>query len=367
MTDLLVFWPLIVLSSAYLLLHIAVCKGLNGPAAPKYSGPVRPISVIIAARNEERNIEPLLRSLTAQDFPSDAYEIIIVNDRSEDGTAALVRAAAATAPNIRLIDIRENTSGMPNKKHALQRGIEAARHELLAFTDADCIVPAGWLTGIHEAFTDEVGLVAGYSPYVEGTVNTFLRYEEMKNSLYAAAAVPFGQAFMCTGRNIAYRASVFREVDGFARIAHSVSGDDDLFLQLVERTTSWQIRYTTDPGCAVRTLPPDSFGQFIHQRTRHVSASSYYPVTIKAAYAVSHLFHLSLMSALLFTPVTGMVCLALKFITDGAAVSIAMKRFEERFSVLQFYYSEILLVLYTFLIAPLGFFRSFSWKGASSQ
>ncbi|MFZ4620387.1 MAG: glycosyltransferase, partial [Bacteroidota bacterium] len=130
-------------------------------------------------------------------------------------SAAIVETFQKGSANIRLLTIEANTTDMPNKKNALRTGITEAKNDILVFTDADCVAGKGWLRSISEAFTENIGVVAGYSPYGKENTSSFLRYEENKNSLFAAGAVELDHAYMCTGRNFAYRRSVYNEVGGF--------------------------------------------------------------------------------------------------------------------------------------------------------
>lgn len=356
------FWILSFFGSLYIILHWMLWNGSKRLFRPNHQGPLHALSVIVAARNEEKNIGSLLDSLTSLQYPTEKFEIIIVNDRSTDSTADVVESFRKTNSQIRLITIETNTSEMPHKKNALRAGITEAKFEILVFTDADCVVGKEWLRSISDAFTEETGVVAGYSPYHAGSSSAFLRYEENKNSLTAAFAVGSGHAYMCTGRNFAYRKKVYKEVNGFERIKQSISGDDDLFLQVVQRVTEWKIRYMTAAESFVRTIPPDSFRQFVNQRTRHVSASSYYPRTIQTGYGIMHLFHLAIITALFISPFYGLVALMVKLNVDGAFIAYGKKIFGEEFTLSDFVRSELLLVLYTFLIAPLGLIRTFDWK-----
>jgi cellulose synthase/poly-beta-1,6-N-acetylglucosamine synthase-like glycosyltransferase len=366
MTESLFFWFLIVLSAAYAALTLFLLHGTSRLRYPKYAGTLHKLSVIVAARNEARHLRDLLTSLVHQNYPAGSFEVIVVNDRSTDDTASIIASFRNAHPFVRQIDITENRSDMPNKKNALRKAISESTFDILVFTDADCIAPASWLRSVSDAFTDDVGIVAGYSPYREGTAGPFLRYEEMKNSIIAAAAVGAGSAYMCTGRNLAYRKSVFEVVGGFEPIKHSVSGDDDLFLQLVQRSTPWKIRYMTGPESYVTTLPPQNLSQFFHQRVRHLSASSSYPRTVHIAYGISHLFHLVLIAGFFISPLISVAALAAKYSLDGLLAATAIKLFDERTSVAGFFMFEPMLVLYTFLIGPLGFFKPFQWKGTVS-
>ncbi len=327
----------------------------------------QPISVIVAARNETASIGTLLESLIKQDYPSEKFEIIIVNDRSTDSTAAIIESFSKQHSKIRSIYIESNDSDMPHKKNALRKGIAQSSFDILAFTDADCIVPKHWLNEISKQYSSNVGVVAGYSPYIDNTANSFLKYEEYKNSLIAASAVELNNAYMCTGRNLSYRKSVYHEVGGFEEIKNSISGDDDLFLQLVQQKTRWIIRYMIAPESYVRTIPPASFSQFVHQRTRHVSASKYYPLRIKLGYSSLHVFHLCLILGFFYTPFISLIVLLVKFNIDAIFIAKGESIFQEKFSLFEFVTDESLLILYSFGIAPLGFVRTFDWKGSSNR
>ena len=99
------------------------------------------VSVIIPARNEEKNIGQLLEALRQQDFPAEKLEIIVVDDHSEDQTAAIARSFL----NVRVLPFREE--GLNSyKKKALEKAVAAACGELIVCTDADCIPTKEWLS-----------------------------------------------------------------------------------------------------------------------------------------------------------------------------------------------------------------------------
>ena len=326
-------------------------------------------SIVVAARNEERHIAALLDSLLQLEYPKDHFEIIIVNDRSTDATHKILDEYLHRTENMSVVTITDNMSDMPHKKNALRHGIAVSRNEVLAFTDADCIVPPGWLQELSKQFTDSVGAVAGYSPYRfrhRHFANLFLRYEEYKNSLIAAAAIGLGRAYMCTGRNFAYRKKVYDEVGGFEKIKHSVSGDDDLFLQLVRTTTRWEIRYMTSSESFIETRPPESLSQFIQQRTRHISASKYYVVDSTTAYGISHFFLFLIILLLFVEPIAGLIFLLFRMNLDAIFIAHGSRLIQAQVRVTEFVLNEIGLAFYTIIIGPLGFFKKFKWKESTS-
>ena len=358
---------LILLCFAYACIYFFVWRGLKAIHHP-LTEKQHSFSIIVAARNEERTIDALLASLVNQQYPQEKFEIIFANDRSTDETQSIAEKYSEKYSSVKIVSITENNTDMPNKKNALRQAIASAKNEILAFTDADCIVPPTWLAEISKHFTDDVGVVAGYSPNKfaaeKPVFNTFLRYEELKNSLWAAAGIGLNQAYMCTGRNFAYRKTVYTEVGGYEKIKHSISGDDDLFIQLVQREADWSVRYMTSLHSHVYTYPPQSFSQFVNQRIRHISASRYYPIKMKIVFSIYHLFTISTLVALFFIPLSALIFLMVKFNFDALMIAKGKEIFSEEFSVIEFYRSELLFILYSFGIGPLGIVKNFTWKGA---
>jgi glycosyltransferase involved in cell wall biosynthesis len=107
-------------------------------ALPAYQGQAPLVSLVVAARNEERNVEAAARSLLAQRYPS--LEIIAVEDRSTDRTGAILDALAAVEPRLRVIHVTTLPPGWLGKNHALSVGATATRGDWLLFADADVIM-----------------------------------------------------------------------------------------------------------------------------------------------------------------------------------------------------------------------------------
>lgn len=337
------------------------------------------VSIIVAARNEESNLVRLIPALNRQVYPS--FEIIIANDRSNDATAQILEDFQRRTPNLKVVNISEITSGLPPKKNALAEAIKVSKGELLCFTDADCLPGERWISELVSCFSPEVGLVVGYSPYVESLdsgntrktlfkkiLEKFVAYEELKAAAWSAGSIGLGKGWLCTGRNLAYRREVYDKVGGYEQIRHSVSGDDDLFLQLVRRQTQWKIRYSTSPFTFVPTTPPPSFGIFVEQRKRHFSAAKFFPFSMKLFFFLFHLANFTLFAAFFATfflgPsfLVGIPCFAIKLCADATLFLIAITIFQQRGFGRYFLLMEILYIFYNTFIGPLGLWKKFEWK-----
>jgi len=100
------------------------------------------VSFVVIAYNEEPNIGLALDAITAlSGLVQGEYEVVVVNDGSRDGTAAVVAGRAARNPDVKLIDLPQNRG----RGHARATGIAAAKGDLIANVDADIVLPADWL------------------------------------------------------------------------------------------------------------------------------------------------------------------------------------------------------------------------------
>ncbi|MDZ4182978.1 MAG: glycosyltransferase, partial [Candidatus Cloacimonadaceae bacterium] len=161
-------------TAIYLIFILLVCVALLRQRIPRDAS-IKGISVIIAARNEEGNLPRLLASLGALDYPDDLYEIIIVNDHSTDGSMRILSEFDGKN-NLRVIDWQGSRTGLTGKKAAIQCGIEAARYDILAFTDADCVVPQTWLRRINACMDDQTDYLLGYSIIKRSTEGSIMRF-----------------------------------------------------------------------------------------------------------------------------------------------------------------------------------------------
>lgn len=315
----------------YVLLNVWLVRGLRALRAAQAATPDRPpareglpqhapgtheddhplVSVLVAARDEEHNLPHTLNALLAQEWPVAKTQIIVINDRSTDGTAAVLDDYAARYPGrIEVVTVTDLPPGLSPKKHALARGLDVARGTWVAVTDADCIMGPRWLSRLAALWgpgapaeaaeaaeaaetagttvaaaargtTDKpVGMVVGptayqaprgdFTPSAGARALEFLSY-----GVCAAGLVGLGFPVIANANNIAYRREAFDAAGGFA--GHSdLSGDDDFILQDIHATGRWSIRYCTHPESRVFTTPPETWAHFWEQRKRWAGKCVYY-------------------------------------------------------------------------------------------
>ncbi len=197
------------------------------------------VSVVIAARNEERNIEPALRSVLAQDYPN--LEIVVVDDRSEDRTASILSRLAVRQPLLTVVRIDQLPAGWLGKNHALQEGANAATGDWILFTDADVVMnPSTIRRAIWLVTSGGIDHLAGVADMT--VPGSFLRLFVMGFILYLnmylrpwKARDPKSRCYIGIGAFNLVRSDIYRAVGGHTAIA--MRPDDDLRLgQLLKRS-----------------------------------------------------------------------------------------------------------------------------------
>lgn len=234
-----------------------------------------PISVIISARNEARNLTENLPYILQQSYPN--YEVVVINDCSTDGSADVLLTIQQEFKHLKVVTITEHTRYKTGKKFALTLGIKAAKNEHLLFTDADC-KPAtlNWITRMAAQFNPQVQIVLGYSPYTRTNnfLNPFIRFETLKTGVNYLSAALTGDAYMGIGRNLAYTKSIFFGAKGFAAHMHVISGDDDLFVN--QNSTPQNTAIEIHPDAFTYTDAKTTLSTWYRQKKRHMGVGKLY-------------------------------------------------------------------------------------------
>ncbi len=249
----------------------------SAPQAEEPAGRAWPsVDVVLPAHNEGRTLPPTLASLHALDYPG-RLRIIVVDDRSTDHTAALVEAAAAADPRIRLVQVTEASKRWSPKVNAVAKGLAAGDGEIILTTDADCRLPKSWVTAMTSPFQDpQVVLVLGLvTTRGEGEASGFReRFEAidwLSLMLASRSLTAFGWSFASSANNQAYRRDAFERAGGFGVAGRAPSGDEDLLAQRLGRLPGARTVFQADPMAAVLTSPTPSWRALLRQRRRWVS------------------------------------------------------------------------------------------------
>ena len=329
------------------------------------------VSVVVAARNEERNISRLLTSLINQSYPMELFEIIIVDDGSEDKTTEIIQDFAKNNDNIILLHSENRDKVVSPKKNALAKAISEAKGEIIMTTDADCIVGKYWIESHMSYFEENVSMVAGLSRTQvkdfksASFIQRFENFDFLAMFSAAAGAISVGKEYSCSGQNLAYTKEAFEKVGRFTLIEHLISGDDVNLMQLF-RKNDLEILFNFSPHNFVYTKPIKNIKNFLNQRSRWAS-------NLKWIAKINLEFLIYLISTLIVTllpiyvaivkPYIGIPILVVRIAFEFSLLKYSFDLFGEDKTKLKFYSNWFVTQpFYIFTVTVRGLFDSFKWK-----
>lgn len=373
MTELLLYSVFGLLLLHYIYFLLKIYNGLLKLQENKKKDiPSEFISIVIPFRNESEYISANLESLQNQEYPSDKFEIVYVNDFSEDNSTEILKNSARL-PNIRVIDVPEVFSVNAHKKRAVRFGIENAKGDIIVTTDADCICPPEWLKTILSDFDENTAFVSAPVEFIElkGLFNRLQRLEFAGLVLTGAGLIGAGSPTICNAANITYRKSVYEQVGGFNDNLNLSSGDDELLMQKIRRVTNHKIKFCYNKKAVVKTYPNKRISDFYQQRKRWSSKGLFYAdKTLILKLILIYLFYLSLpvqLAAGIFYSAGYLllffVSFILKFIIEYKILKRGTELFEFRKLPVIMTLAELLHIPYILIAGVSGFFGGFQWKG----
>jgi cellulose synthase/poly-beta-1,6-N-acetylglucosamine synthase-like glycosyltransferase len=368
---------IVFIGSVFLLYFICILLlsygWIKGKKAPVYRLPVNPgtfISIVVAVRNEESQISSLLRHLSAQDYPDNLYEIVMVNDHSTDNTARLIREwSEEKRSNIKLFS---NSMDEEGKKSAIANGISKTEGELVVITDADCVMGKYWLKSMAAIYEkDQPYMISGPVLLNNRKKNAIEYFQELEfiTLLGTSAGASFlNRPLFCNAANMAFDRKIFNHLeDPF--FSGAASGDDTMLLLKIKKEFPEKIQFNMDKNALVETLPEKTLKGFWNQRKRWISKSKYYKdfdilatsfviflenfslVTLFAAIFFNHLFLKYL--ALFFV---------LKIFTDLLLILPTASYFKKYYILAAYLPSQLVYPFYATAIAISGKLTGFKWK-----
>lgn len=258
------------------------------------------VSVLIAARNEEKNIEKLLESLKKQSFPKELFEVIIVNDHSIDNTDEIINDFINKNKEI---DVKLLKAEKTGKKHAISQALHSAINELIIVTDADCVLNDLWIESIVGFYQEEKCKMILAPVLLSPAENLFEKMQVLEHlSLIGSTAgsASIGFPVMCNGANMAYERKAALEVEKFRKDFDIPSGDDMFLLeQFVKCYGHNNVKFLLSKSAVVKTKTCKTIKDFFRQRRRWVSKTkSYTSWKIIVTALIVLFFNLSIISLL---------------------------------------------------------------------
>ena len=232
------------------------------------------LSVIIPVRNEEGVIEKLLRCLEMQEYEKDSFEVLVVDDFSEDGTRELVKSLCKELDmNVKLICLDNPLES--GKKRALTKGVENAAYDFIITTDADCVMGPYWLASYAAGIHDNKFLAGPVALKGKGLFSSLQQVEFSGLIGFGAVTLNNNNPSMCSGANLGFDKSAFFEVGGYTNNLMIPSGDDEFLLFNIQRAFPGKVSFLKSKYAIVVSQTHTSLGAFVNQRIRWTSKWKY--------------------------------------------------------------------------------------------
>jgi Glycosyltransferases, probably involved in cell wall biogenesis len=327
------------------------------------------VSVIIAVRNEEKNISDLVTLLGSQGFPKALFEVIFVDDHSEDNTLNILKGVNSEHLSLIILQLPD---GISSKKKAIEYGIRSANGELIITTDADCRMGPLWIKSYASCYK-KTGAKFIAAPVIMETHNSFRDIFQSLDfiAMQAITGASVHKRFhtMCNGANLAYTKMAFIEANGFEGIDEIPSGDDMLLMHKIYSMHPDKVLYMKNKEAIVTTHPETSWKNFIHQRIRWASKAVHYKdkrifyvllltYLLNVCYLVLAIASIAKVSWLSFLLLFLLAKILIEFpFVNAAAIFFGQQRLMKFFPFLQPVH-----ILYVIVSGWLGRFGSYEWK-----
>lgn len=368
----LLMWVIFGVTIAYLIVIAIITYGwftLNSNNTA-FADDVK-ISIVVAVRNESKNITNLLKQLANQDYNNNLFEIIIVNDHSTDDTEKLINHFKNTHPNSKIHLVTALGNG---KKNALREGISISNAELIIATDGDCRVKPQWIKSVANYYkSTNCKVILGSVIYdnEKNIIQKFFTLDFASLVASGAGSVNIGLPLMGNGANIAFNRLAYLKTMQLGNSAKYASGDDVFLIHNVTKKYGAKaVGFLRNHNAIVATPPPLNIFQFIKQRSRWASKSTGYqliwPIIVAIVVFVFNTFLFAMLIASIFfkwlLPIYFLIILT-KFIIDTPLIFsflsfVNKSKLKPLFVVLEFIYP-----VYIVIAAVASFVFSFEWKG----
>lgn len=275
-------WILLLLWACYVVLIISLTIGFKNIPAFTHNDldAITKFSIIIPFRNEANNLPTLLKSIGELEYLRDSFEIIFVDDNSNDNSKKLITEALDKVPSLKHGNIRiinNNRTTRSPKKDAITTALNQTKNNWIITTDADCQLPKKWLITL-DAFIqkNKPNMIVGGVNYKAN--NSFLANFQLLDfmSLQGSTIGGFGlkNPFLCNGANLAYRKDLFIKLNGFEGNNHIASGDDVFLFEKFLRHEKKTVMLLKANNAIVTTFPVKNWIGLFNQRVRWASKTS---------------------------------------------------------------------------------------------
>jgi cellulose synthase/poly-beta-1,6-N-acetylglucosamine synthase-like glycosyltransferase len=362
MFDLILIFSAIFYAGEIILFLLALSKKEK---KQKHIASLPNVSVVVAARNEEENIERCLRSILQVDYPADKLEVVVADDGSTDRTPEIISKIKQEHNNLKVIRIESQINNLKGKANALAQAIAQTNGEFIFLTDADCEVPRTWIKGMLRHFDEKTGVASGVTIIETGKIFYGMQSLDWAFLLSVAAAV--GRLFKpvaCIGNNMAFRKEAYIECGGYQNLKFSITEDFALFKAITENG-KWGYAFPVDLETLVISKPVKTLKELYHQKKRWGTGGLDTGLLGIAVMSGGFIFHLLLiLSPLLIEKISSLlISLVLKFFIDGAFLFKTLRKFKKTSLLKYLPFFELYYIIYVVVLPFVVFFGGKTvWK-----
>ncbi|MFK7000722.1 glycosyltransferase [Flavobacterium oreochromis] len=330
----------------------------------KECNPKTKFSIIVPFRNENKNLIDLLASFQELSYPSNLFEVILVDDDSDNRFEIFETQFKISIIN----NIRKSNSP---KKDAINTAVMVAQNDWIITTDADCKVNKNWLS-VYDAFIQENKPKMVVSGVLFNPVKNFLQNFQYLDllSLQGTTIGSFGnkQGFLCNGANFCYQRSFFKELKGFEGNDKIASGDDVFLLQKAIKKDLNNVFFLRNQLATVYTKPEPTLKRLFNQRVRWASKTGNYQsiyskqlglfvflINFSLVFLVSSFLFLKFEKELLI------IVFSIKFLVDYILFRLSSQYFKSPLKYLTL--SIFLYAFFSSFVVIYSLFGTYDWKG----
>ena len=330
------------------------------------------VSIIIPFRNEKDNLIKSLKSVTSQSYPKNRYEVIYIDDNSNDESSSIIMNWQGDE-NIRLLKSPYSNSDKAHKKKAMNYALGESRGEIIITTDADCYHGKDWLSEMVSCFDKQTGFVSGPVKF-DGKSDFFDRIQELEFSsliLVGAGLIGNNSPIICNAANSGFRKSIFQQVGGYQDNLNISSGDDEFLMQKIARETTYNVKFCYSRDAVSFTSPNKTISQFYNQRKRWASKGFYYKdwkIILKLV--LIFLFYLGIPIQIVlgvfyenFFLYSALISFISKFYFEYRFIHSEFNTLFDKPGFMLFLASELLHIPYIITAGISGLFGNYQWKG----
>ncbi|MBC7642351.1 MAG: glycosyltransferase [Flavobacterium sp.] len=340
-------------------------------SSTKLHNPRTSFTIIVPFRNEGDNFLALLDSISSMNYPSNLFEIIVVDDDSDDQSVQIFNDWQINNPVINSILLSNNRKSNSPKKDAIDNAISKSKHNWIITTDADCVVNKNWLLAFDNCIQNQcVEMVVGAvsTNDRQGLLNYFQFLDVL--SLQGTTIGSFGikHPFMCNGANFAYTKKIFIELNGFSGNDKISSGDDVFLLQKAVNSFQEKVIYLKNEDAIVYTKPEKNWSNLFNQRVRWASKTNSYDSFFGKFLAVTVLSmnFCTIISFWFLRLELSISIFILKYLTDYFLLYKTNKFINPEKYILPVF-SSLIYPFFCISVAFYSFFGTFEWKKRISR